>query len=358
MAAHTKREECGDRVPFRQLSVQRSTTTSTTALVVGVIVVVILAAVPFWAEQSTSRTLVSLLTLIALAQMWNLLAGYAGLISVGQQGYIGIGAYSLWLLSDVFGIHPFLAVPLTGLFAVVISLPTAVLVFRLRGGYFAIGTWVMAELFRLVVANIPQTGGGSGTTINSVAMMSVEGRMRGTYWLALTVAVGSVAVVYAVLRARVGLALTAIRDNEPAVESLGVHVFRAKLSAYVLAAFGCAVAGSVIYLNLLRIQPDPSFSISWTATMIFIVVIGGVGTIEGPILGALIYFALQETLSDYGSWYLILLGIVAVVITVWFPGGLWGTLARRWRVHLFPVQRRLRVGEAVETPGSTPQTDA
>jgi branched-chain amino acid transport system permease protein len=322
---------------------------------VGVIVVVILAAVPFWAEQSTSRTLVSLLTLIALAQMWNLLAGYAGLISVGQQGYIGIGAYSLWLLSDVFGIHPFLAVPLTGLFAVAISLPTAALVFRLRGGYFAIGTWVMAEIFRLAVANIPQTGGGSGTTISTVAMMSVEGRMRGTYWLALTVAVGSVVVVYAVLRARVGLALTAIRDNEPAVESLGVHVFRAKLSAYVLAAFGCAVAGSVIYLNLLRIQPDPSFSIAWTATMIFIVVIGGVGTIEGPILGALIYFALQETLSNYGSWYLILLGTLAVVITVWFPGGLWGTLVRRWRAHLFPVQRRLRVGEAVETPGSTPE---
>lgn len=335
----------------RDLTVQRSTTVSRIALVVGVVTVIALAAVPFWAEQSTSRTLVSLLTLIALAQMWNLLAGYAGLMSVGQQGYIGIGAYSLWLLTDVFGLNPFLAVPLTGLFAAVISLPTAALVFRLKGGYFAIGTWVMAELFRLAVANIPQTGGGSGKTISSVARMSVDDRMLGTYWLALAVAVGSVLIVYGILRARVGLALTAIRDNEPAVESLGVHVFRAKLSAYVLAAFGCAVAGAVVYLNLLRIQPDPSFSISWTATMIFIVVIGGVGTIEGPIVGALIYFALQETLSNYGSWYLILLGTLAVVITVWFPGGLWGTLVRRWRVHLFPVQRRLRLGDAVAPSG-------
>ncbi|MBU2601293.1 MAG: branched-chain amino acid ABC transporter permease [Actinobacteria bacterium] len=332
----------------RDLSVQRSTTLSKTALVIGVVTVAVLVSVPLWADQSTSRTLVSLLTLIALAQMWNLLAGYAGLMSVGQQGYIGIGAYSLWLLTDVFGLHPFLAVPLTGLFAAAISLPTAALVFRLKGGYFAIGTWVMAEILRLIVANIPQTGGGSGRTITAVAQMPVDVRMRGTYWLALAAAVGAVLVVYAILRARVGLALTAIRDNEPAVESLGVHVFRAKLSAYVLAAFGCAVTGAVVYMNLLRIQPDSSFSISWTATMIFIVVIGGVGTIEGPILGAIIYFTLQETLSSYGSWYLILLGVLAVVITVWFPGGLWGTLVRRWGVHLFPVQRRLRLGKADE----------
>lgn len=352
MAGPAERDARVGATALRDIAVQRSTAASKTALVVGLFAVVVLATVPFWAEQSTSRTLVSLLTLIALAQMWNLLAGYAGLMSVGQQGYIGIGAYSLWLLTDVFGINPFLAVPLTGLFAAVISLPTAALVFRLKGGYFAIGTWVMAEIFRLIVANIPQTGGGSGKTIAAVAQMPVDDRMRGTYWLALAVAVGAVLVVYGILRARVGLALTAIRDNEPAVESLGVHVFRAKLSAYVLAAFGCAVAGSVVYLNLLRIQPDPSFSVSWTATMIFIVVIGGVGTIEGPILGAVIYFALQETLSSYGSWYLILLGALAVVITVWFPGGLWGTLVRRWRVHLFPVQRRLRV-EGVEDSART-----
>ncbi len=325
----------------RQITVHHSTATSRVALAVSAVVVAILITVPFWAEQRTSRTLVSLLTLIALAQMWNLLAGYAGLVSVGQQGYIGIGAYSLWLLTDVFGVPPFLAVPMTGFFAAAISLPTAGLVFRLKGGYFAIGTWVMAELFRLAVANIPQTGGGSGKTITSVAQMAVTTRMRGTYWLALACAVGAIVVVYALLRARVGLALTAIRDNEPAVESLGVHVFRAKLWAYVVAAFGCGVTGSVIYLNLLRIQPDPSFSIQWTAIMIFIVVIGGVGTIEGPILGALIFFALQETLSQHGSWYLILLGVLAVIITVWFPGGLWGTVVRRWHIHLFPVRRRL-----------------
>jgi branched-chain amino acid transport system permease protein len=137
------------------------------------------------------------------------------------------------------------------------------------------------------------------------------------------------------------LALTAIRDNETGARGLGVRTFRTKLYVYLVAAFGCGVTGAVIYLNLLRIQPDAAFSINWTAFIIFIVVIGGVGTIEGPILGTVIYFALQETLADYGAWYLVLLGVLAVVITLRARMGLWG-LVRRFRpIQLFPVQRRL-----------------
>ena len=110
---------------------------------------------------------------------------------------------------------------------------------------------------------------------------------------------------------------------------------------YVLSSLGCGLAGAVVYLNLLRIQPDAAFSVNWTALMIFVVVIGGVGTIEGPVVGAVLYFALQETLADYGSWYLILVGVVAVVITLKVPGGLWGLITGRRPVYLFPLQRRL-----------------
>ena len=240
--------------------------------------------------------------------MWNLLAGYAGLMSVGQQAYIGIGAYGLWIFTDKVGLHPVLAVLGAGVLAAIISVPTAALLFRLRGGYFAIGTWVMAEAFRLIVANNDWLGGGSGVTITSVTHMKVSDRIHLTYWLALAVAVGVVLLVYFVLRSRLGLGLTAIRDNEVAAESLGVRVFRTKLWVYIIAAFGAGVTGAAIYMNLLRVQPDAAFGISWTAFTIFIVIIGGFGTIEGPILGAAIYFALQETLSQNGSAYLILLG--------------------------------------------------
>ena len=129
----------------------------------------LLIAVPFWASTGSVHTLINALTLLALAQMWNLLAGYAGLVSIGQQAFIGLGAYGLFVLADKAGIHPFLAVLVAALAATVIAIPTAGLAFRLRGGYFAIGTWVIAEVYRLVLSNFSQLGSGSGTTVASAA---------------------------------------------------------------------------------------------------------------------------------------------------------------------------------------------
>ncbi|MCL5942254.1 MAG: branched-chain amino acid ABC transporter permease [Actinobacteria bacterium] len=330
--------------------VVRSSRASRIGLAVGALLVAGLAVLPYAAGSGTLRTLISFLTLVTVAQMWNLLAGYAGLLSVGQQAYIGLGAYALWVLADEVGVHPFVAVPLAGLIVGLIALPTAGLAFRLRGGYFAIGTWVIAEVYRLVIANIQAVGGGSGVTITAASHIARATRQNVTYWLALAVAVGTIGLVYGILRSRLGLALTAIRDDETSAESLGVHVFRTKLWVYVLSSFGCGLAGAVIYLNLLRIQPDAAFSVNWTALMIFVVVIGGVGTIEGPIIGAILYFILQETLADYGSWYLILVGLVAVVITLKAPRGLWGLLTERRPVHVFPLQRHVRIDASGEIP--------
>ncbi len=321
--------------------VARSTRMHRYVLIVGVLIVVGLAAVPLWAQVSVTRTLVTFFTLLALAQMWNLLGGYAGLISVGQQAYIGLGAYGLWLIGDVLGLHPFIAVILAGGLAVLVALPVAPLIFRLRGGYFAIGTWVVAEVVRLIVANIQATGGGSGKTVLSAARLPIDTRITGTYLLALLVAVGSILLVYFLLRSRLGLALTAIRDNELAAQSSGVNVFRSKLYVYLISAFGCGVVGAVVAMNLLRIQPNAAFSINWTAYALFIVVIGGFGTIEGPIIGAVIYFALLQSLSQYGTTYMLLLGVIAVIMATKAPKGIWGFVAKRWNLHLFPVRRRL-----------------
>jgi branched-chain amino acid transport system permease protein len=336
--------------------ISRSTTMHKYVLGVSVAVIVVLATVPWWAEVSVTRTMVTFFTLLALAQMWNLLAGYAGLVSIGQQAYIGLGAYGLWLIGDVIGLHPFIAVFAAGLLAVAVALPVAPLIFRLRGGYFSIGTWVIAEVVRLIVSNIQATGGGSGKTVLSAARLPIDTRITGTYLLALVVAIGSILLVYFLLRSRTGLALTAIRDNDIAAQSSGVNVFRSKLFVWALAAYVCGVIGAVVAMNLLRIQPAAAFSINWTAYALFIVVIGGFGTIEGPIIGAVIYFALLQSLSQYGTLYMLLLGIVAVIMATVAPKGIWGFIVKKWNIHLFPVRRRLvlETPTAGDTPGDKP----
>jgi branched-chain amino acid transport system permease protein len=335
-------------------SVRRTTRRSGIGAGAGLAAVAALATVPFWASAGDMRLLVEALALLALAQMWNLLAGYAGLVSIGQQAYIGLGAYGLYVFGDRAGLDPFVSVLLAGVAATLFAIPTAGIAFRLRGGYFAIGTWVIAEVYRLLVINTDELGGGNGVTVSSAAQLDVVTRQRGTYWIAVAIGVGAVAVVYLVLRSRLGLALTAIRDNEPGAQSLGVGVLRAKVLVYLVAAFGCGTAGALIYLNLLRIQPDAAFSVNWTAYIIFIVVIGGIGTIEGPIVGTAVFFLMRELLSDYGVWYLVALGAVAVVVMLFAPGGLWSLVTRRVDPRLFPLQRRLLARPVPEPgPGAT-----
>jgi branched-chain amino acid transport system permease protein len=301
-----------------------------------------LALGPWWLSEAHSRDLVEFFCLLAIAQMWNLLAGFAGLVSIGQQAFIGLGAYALFGLGDKAGIHPFVAVALAGLAAAALAVPTAAVAFRLRGGYFAIGTWVIAEVYHLLAVNMKWDGGGDGTLIFSAATLDRTVRAHGTYFWALGLGVASVLGSYLLLRSRLGLALTAIRDDETAARSVGVGVLRAKVIVWVVAALGCGLAGAVYHLSVLRVQPDAAFTVNWSAYMIFIVVIGGIGTIEGPIIGTIIFFTLQQTLSQYGAWYLIVLGAVAMVAAVWMRGGLWGVAASQLGLRLFPVQRRVR----------------
>lgn len=305
-------------------------------------VIAVLLTVPLWGSSGLMRTLVEFITLLALAQMWNLLAGYAGMVSVGQQAWIGLGGYGLIILADDLHLNMFLAVFVAGLITALISVPTAWIIFRLRAGYFAIGTWVVAEVFRLLIAGRTDwLRGGLGRTLASAGTFERSLRENLTYWLALLIGIGAVALVYFLMRSRLGLGLTAIRDSESAASSLGVDTTRIKLIIYVICAFTTGVTGALIYLNVLRITPEAAFSVQWTAFMIFIVVIGGIGTVEGPILGAIIFFFIREYLSDFGGWSLILLGLVAVIIMLLAPKGLWGLIKDRYHLELFPVQRRL-----------------
>ena len=330
---------------FTNYRVQRSTPASRLGGIFGIVVLALLIAVPYTGDRALMRLLVEMFYFIALAQMWNLLAGYGGLVSIGQQAFIGVGGYALFVLSIHLGIGAVWSVPLAGVIGAVISLPVAFLVFRLRGHYFAIGTWVVAEIFLLGFAQITALGGGSGMSLPVAVVKSIAssrtGRDSAIYWVALMVVAAVIAIVYLLLRSRHGLALTAIRDSEKASSSLGVDNFMAKLLVYIFAAFGTAAIGALIFLTKLRISPSAAFDINWTTTVIFIVVIGGIGTIEGPILGTIVFFLLRETLADYGSWYLILLGATAVVVMLKAPQGIWGLITGKFDLRFFPVQRRL-----------------
>src|SRR5262245_26591756 len=315
---------------------------------------VLLAAAPAWGGRDDLRLLAEIYAYVALASLWNLLAGYAGLVSVGQQAYVGLGGYVLFASTIEAGVHPLLAVPVAGVVAAAVALPAAGLLFRLRGHYFAIGTWVVAEVFRLIASQISALGGGSGISLPAaiVTEMASSRQMREflIYWVALALVVVVLAAIVLLLRSRYGLALTAIRDNQLAARSNGVDVTRTKLVVYVLTAFGTAMVGALIFLQKLRISPDTAFSVNdWTAFVIFITVIGGIGRVEGPIIGTVVFFVLRQTLADLGSLYLLMLGAVAIAVMLLAPKGIWGFLAERFGWQLLPLERRLRFASDART---------
>ena len=319
----------------------RTVTPARVFAVLGLGVLAAVASLPWWGERAQLRVASEFFCLLALAQMWNLLAGYAGLLSVGQQAFVGIGAYSLVVLGLHAGLNAFLVVPLAGIGGAVAAALIAPLVFRLRGAHFAVGTWVVAEVFRIVTANLPFVSGGSGVSVaRAVSGMGIEQRDALTLWSALVLGAGATLAVYALLRTRWGLALVAVRDSERASQSLGVDVARVKWLVWVAAAAGCAMVGALLFTTKLRVSPDAAYAVDWSTTMFFIVVIGGIGTLEGPVIGTIVYFLLREYLSDLGGIYLIVLGLLTMAVMLFAKGGLWGWVAARTGWQLFPVQRR------------------
>ncbi|MGZ3284037.1 MAG: branched-chain amino acid ABC transporter permease [Xanthobacteraceae bacterium] len=337
--------------PFR---VEHASRSSQIGMAGFVIALVALAAAPAWGGRDDLRLLSEIYAYVVLASLWNLLAGYAGLVSVGQQAYVGLGGYVLFAATILFGMHPLVAVPVAGVIAAFVALPVAGLMFRLRGHYFAIGTWVIAEVFRLISSQISALGGGSGISLPAgiVTSMASSRQMREflIYWVALALVVLVLAAIVLLLRSRYGLALTAIRDNELAARSNGVDVTRTKLVVYILTAFGTAMVGALIFLQKLRISPDTAFSVNdWTAFVIFITVIGGIGRVEGPIIGTIVFFLLRQTLADLGSLYLLMLGAVAIAVMLFAPKGIWGLLVERFGWQLLPLERRLRLAADART---------
>jgi len=330
------------------VQIERSTRISRLFAAFGLLLLLSLVVAPFYLERSELYLLVEIFSYLALASLWNLLAGYTGLASVGQQGFVGLGGYSLFALTIFFRMPPILAVLVAGIVAALLAVPTAWVIFRLKGAYFAIGTWVVAEVYRLVFAQVSALGAGSGTSLPTQVVQSIGptrvARDNLIYWTGLGLGVAVLAVTYLILQSRWGLALTAIRDSEPAAESVGVDNFRTKFLIYFLTAGATGSVGALMAMQKLRISPEAAFSVTdWTACVIFIVAIGGIGRMEGPLIGTIVFFSLRGLLADFGPWYLMLLGTFAIICTLAMPKGIAGLLAEKFDLDLFPLRRRVRL---------------
>jgi branched-chain amino acid transport system permease protein len=339
--------------------VRRWNRAATVTVAGAVAAVLALAVVPFAFGGPAEQPLVTLLTLAAMAGLWNLLAGFSGLTSIGQQAYLGLGAYALYLAA-AHGVNPYLGVLVAAAVAAVTSLPVSALVLRLAGGYFAIATWVVAEVFEILATLSPSVGGNTGVSIPGLASYSPILRQALTYWVTLAVTMACLAGVYLLVRTRLGLDTRAVASDPVAAAATGIRVGRTRRLTYLVAALGAGAVGGVLALQTLYVEPSSIFSVQYSVDMLFMVLIGGMGTIEGPVVGALVLFALQEMLSGYGAWYLVIVGGLAGAVTLLAPQGLWGTVAGRWGWSLLPVGYRIRAcavpaggSSATELPGET-----
>ena len=322
------------------VTVSRWSRTATASTAVAVVVVVLLAAVPYVLGGPAEQPLITLLTFVAMASLWNLLAGFSGLTSFGQHAYLGLGAYALYLVA-AHGVNPWPGIAAAAVIAAVISLPVSMLVLRLSGGYFAVATLVVAAVFQIAVTLSPSVGGTTGVSVPGLAGYSPVLREALIYWATLVVAVASVAGVYLLVRGTFGLDARAVGSDPVAAASLGVRVGRSRRVAYLIAAGGAGAVGALIAMQTLYVEPTSVFNVQYSVYMLFMVLVGGMGTIEGPVIGALVLFGLQEALSSYGAWYLVIVGGLAAAATLVASRGLWGLVSERFGWSLLPVGYRV-----------------
>lgn len=328
--------------PPSTVRVERWNVASVTAVVAVVVILVFLAFGPLLFSANAMNSLTRLFVYVILAVMWNALAGYGGQISVGQQGFFGLGAYAAIRLADT-GMNPFVALFVGAAAVGVLSYPVSMFMLKLKEGPFAIGTWVLSELAMLLVTLDPIVNGDTGTSLVQLTSMAAPLRRSVTYWCALGAMAALLVLLFVLLRHRVGVSIQAIRDDESAAGAVGVRVMATKRLLFVVAAVASAIAGGLWLATTITFQPPSFFSVNWSAFMIFMVLVGGIGTFEGAIIGAIIFFLLENYLGAAGVWYLVTIGAVSLVFALVLPRGIWGVVSRRFGFNLLPVGYRVRL---------------
>ena len=303
-------------------------------LILPVVLIVVLAILPLiGAPRSWLLYLFLFFIYLAMANMWNLLAGYSGLMSLCQPAFIGLAGYTLVVVTWT-GLPFYLGIIggaiVAAVFAMLISIP----VFRLRGIYFAIGTLVVPEALRIIFflwkpVGGELSGGGAGYMIKGIAGIS----MTEIYWLTIAIGIISIILMRVILRSRLGLGLAAIRDNGRTAASSGIDVFRLKLYSFVIGAFVTGIAGAIFYIYQGYIEPSSAFNIRWTMILMLSTVIGGMSIEEGPIVGTIIVVFLHFLLGRYAGISLLIQGAVLVGIMLLAPQGIMGFLRKTRAYH-------------------------
>ena len=265
---------------------------------------------------------------VSMSFMWNLIAGYSGLISLCQPAFLGLAGYTLalgtwinvpWWAGLISGAL------VAGIFAIIIAFA----VFRLSGVYFAIGTLVVPEALRSAfilwrpVGGV-MTGGGAGYMIKKISSISINE----IYWMSLAIAVCAMIIFRFILNSNMGLGLAAIRDNQRTASSCGINTFRLKLYPFVIGAVITGLTGAIYYIYQGFIEPTRTFNVSWTMAILLSTVIGGMRTKGGSILGSIIYVFLYFLLARYGGYSLLIQGIILIIIILVSPQGLMGILSK------------------------------
>jgi branched-chain amino acid transport system permease protein len=294
----------------------------------GAVVAVVLLALPLFGSALVVDKLTLLMVYVILAVMWNLLAGYAGLVSVGQQAFIGLSGYFVLRLVEA-GTPPFAAIVLGAVLVILVAWPLSWFVLRLKAAEFAVAMWVLVEAIRSVVMFDPLVQGETGRSLVSLNAIDPDLRRTSIYLMAVVSACGAMVFSYLLLRGRIGAESQAIRDDEAAAGSVGVSTMRVKRWIFLISALGCALAGAIWLASAITYQPRTAFGINWTIFMLFMVLVGGLGSYLGPVVGALLFFALQELLGDLGAWYLAGVGVVAVLFALYAPRGVMGVITDR-----------------------------
>ena len=290
-------------------------------VLIGLLALALIAA-PHLFDRYTVFLLYLLWLNIGLAQGWNLLAGYAGLISLGVAAFFGIGAYTAAMMISHWGVHFLLGAFSGGLLAALFAAVVALPIFRFRGIYFAIGTLVLSEALRIFMINWKFTGSAEGLTLPLESGTS----LMWFYYVMLCVAAGATVLVVVILRTKLGMGLRALGNNENSAQNMGINTFRTKLYIFLMSAFVTGVVGGIHATQMGSIEPYSIFNAMWTLSTANTVIIGGIGTVLGPVLGSVFVILLSELLADYHTFHLAITGVLLIAIIRFIPTGIWGEI--------------------------------